>query len=125
MLKFLVVDDDADLASIVAEKMKSLGNCTVCSSGHEAMRILGTQSFAAVITDYIMQGGDGGSLAHYCTNHKIPVLVVSSFPEGQIRPYLPDTTLFVNKYHAVRGNMLQESIKSLLPGRVKASYGTE
>lgn len=112
--KFLVVDDDPDLAAIVEEKLNSLGDCTVCSSGHEAIDILNRASFDAVVTDYIMQGGDGGSLAHYCTNHEIPVLVVSSFPEAQIRPYLPEGASFVNKFHAVRGQLLEDKLRELI-----------
>ncbi len=114
MNNFLIVDDDADLASIVEEKVKALGQCTVCSSGHEAMELLETARYDAVVTDYIMQGGDGGSLAHFCSNRRIPVLVVSSFPEAQIRPYLPPYAAFVNKFHAVRGTTLQDSLKALL-----------
>lgn len=114
MHKFLVVDDDPDLAAIVEEKLKAYGECTICASGHEAIDILAEDNFDAVITDYIMQGGDGGSLAHYCSNHGIPVLVVSSFPETQIRPYLPEGVHFVNKFHAVRGQLLEQTIREIL-----------
>lgn len=119
MYKLLVVDDDPDLASIVEEKLKKFGECTICSSGHEAIALLTNEDFDAVITDYIMQGGDGGSLAHYCANAKIPVLVVSSFPESQIRPYLPEGATFVNKFHAVRGPLLEETLTELIIKRVK------
>ncbi len=111
---FLVVDDDPDLASIIEEKLKTFAVCKTTSSGHEAIEILNKESFDAVITDYIMQGGDGGSLAHFCTNNDIPVLVVSSFPETQIRPYLPTCAFFVNKFHAVRGNLLEDTLRELL-----------
>lgn len=112
--RFLVVDDDPDLGAIVVEKLKSLGACTLSGSGHAAINLLAGESFDVVVTDYIMEGGDGGSLAHYCRNHKIPVLVVSSFPEAQIRPYLPHGTSFINKFNAVRGHHLEEVIKALL-----------
>lgn len=114
MHKLLVVDDDPDLAAVVEEKLKKFGDCTVCYSGHEAIALLTFESFDAVITDYIMQGGDGGSLAHYCANNKIPFLVVSSFPESQIRPYLPDGASFLNKFHAVRGPLLEETLTKLI-----------
>mgnify|MGYP001617668201 CR=1 FL=1 len=115
MTKFLVVDDDPDLGAIVEEKLKPLGTCQVCTSGHEAIEVLGHEIFDVVVTDYIMQGGDGGSLAHFCVNRKIPVLVVSSFPETQIRPYLPVGATFLNKFHAVRGNLLEDTIRAILP----------
>jgi len=111
---FLVVDDDPDLASIIEEKLKTFASCRTCSSGHEAIEVLKNNAFDAVITDYIMQGGDGGSLAHFCANNDIPVLVVSSFPETQIRPYLPEGSSFVNKFHAVRGQLLQDTLTELL-----------
>ncbi len=104
---------------MVEEKLRRFGNCTVCSSGHGAIALLAKETFDAVITDYIMQDGDGGSLAHYCANNRIPVLVVSSFPESQIRPYLPEGAFFVNKFHAVRGPVLEETLNQLI-GRDKS-----
>ncbi|RZA16249.1 MAG: response regulator [Proteobacteria bacterium] len=112
--RFLVVDDDPDLGTIVIEKLRALGDCTYCGSGHAAIKELDGGKFDVVITDYIMEGGDGGSLAHYCRNHKIPVLVVSSFPETQIRPYLPHGVSFANKFNAVRGTHLEDLVKSIL-----------
>lgn len=114
MNRIMVVDDDLDLASIIEEKVKALGECKVCSSGHQAIEELQSQRYSVVVTDYIMQGGDGASLAHYCTNHSIPVLVVSSFPESQIRPYLPEGATFINKFHAVRGNTLEETLRNMV-----------
>ncbi|MBC7660104.1 MAG: response regulator [Chitinophagaceae bacterium] len=115
MTRFLVVDDDPDLGALVEEKLRPLGDCKVCMSGHEAIETLAKELFDVVVTDYIMQGGDGASLAHYCVNHQIPVLVVSSFPENQIRPYLPVGATFLNKFHAVRGNLLEDTIRAILP----------
>lgn len=112
--RFLIVDDDPDLGAIVAQKLESLGGCTLCASGHAAIALLDKEAFDVVVTDYIMEGGSGGSLAHYCKNKKIPVLVVSSFPEPQIRPYLPHGTSFLNKLLAVRGNHLKEQIQTLI-----------
>ena len=111
---FLVVDDDPDLGAMVMEKLSSIGVCTSCSSGHSAIKVLEAKSFDMVVTDYIMEDGGGGSLAHYCRNHKIPVLVVSSFPEAQIRPYLPYGASFTNKFNAVRGTHLVDLVQSIL-----------
>lgn len=111
---FLVVDDDPDLGAMVMDKLSTIGSCTPCSSGHAAIKELEDKTFDMVVTDYIMEDGGGGSLAHYCRNRKIPVLVVSSFPEAQIRPYLPHGTSFVNKFNAVRGSHLVELVQSIL-----------
>ncbi len=112
--RFLVVDDDPDLGAIVMEKLKDLGECSSCSSGHEAIQALESGRFDVVVTDYIMEDGDGASLAHYCRNKKVPVVVVSSFPEAQIRPYLPHGVTFANKFHAVRGSYLRDILQALL-----------
>lgn len=112
--EFLVVDDDPDLGAVVAEKLRPLGSCHTTSSGHEAIKELEKKKFDVVITDYIMEGGDGASLAHYCRNNRIPVIVISSFPEPQIRPYLPHGTLFANKFSAVRGTHLEELVRNVL-----------
>lgn len=119
--RFLIVDDDPDLGAIVMEKVKNLGTCTVCSSGHDALSEMAKTKFDLVITDYIMEGGDGASLAHFCKNQNVPVLVVSSFPESQIRPYLPEGVLFSNKFHAVRGRHLEEALAQLLGKTAKES----
>jgi CheY-like chemotaxis protein len=112
--RFLVVDDDPDLGAIVIEKLRALGSSLYCSSGHSAIEELAKNAYDLVITDYIMEGGDGGSLAHYCRNHRIAVLVMSSFPENQVRPYLPHGVSFANKFNAVRGTHLEELLTSIL-----------
>ncbi|HYX36687.1 MAG TPA: response regulator [Oligoflexus sp.] len=114
MYRVLIVDDDQELALVIQDKLKDLGESMTASAGYEAINILKTQTFNLVISDYNMKDGDGASLAHYCVNHGIPVIVVSSFPENHIKPYLPENVEFVNKFNAIRGKSLEELVRQKL-----------
>ena len=85
MYRVLIVDDDHDLALLIYEKLKDLGECLISNSGYEAIGLLKIKSFDLVISDYNMNEGDGASLAHFCVNLGVQVIVVSSFPENHIR----------------------------------------
>ncbi|MCX6128519.1 MAG: response regulator [Proteobacteria bacterium] len=110
MYRVLIVDDDQDLALIIQEKLKHLGECVTATAGYEAINMLKSQSFDVVISDYNMEDGDGASLAHFCAGQGIPIIVVSSFPENHIKPYLPSGVPFINKFTAIRGKTLEDLI---------------
>jgi two-component system chemotaxis response regulator CheY len=110
MYRVLIVDDDQELALVIQDKLKDLGESMTASAGYEAINILKDNKYDLVISDYNMKDGDGASLAHYCVNHGIPVIVVSSFPENHIKPYLPEGVEFINKFNAIRGKSLEEMI---------------
>lgn len=110
MYRVLIVDDDQELALIIQDKLKDLGESVTASAGYEAINLLQLRPYDLVVSDYNMRDGDGASLAHYCVNHGIPVIVVSSFPENHIKPYLPDNVEFMNKFHAIRGKSLEDII---------------
>jgi CheY-like chemotaxis protein len=110
MYRVLIVDDDQELALVIQDKLKDLGETVTASAGYEAINLLQRDSYDLVVSDYNMKDGDGASLAHYCVNHGIAVIVVSSFPENHIKPYLPDNVEFINKFNAIRGRSLEESI---------------
>ncbi len=115
MYRVLIVDDDQELVLIIQDKLKDLGESTTASAGYEAINILKLSRYDLVVSDYNMKDGDGASLAHYCVNHGIPVIVVSSFPENHIKPYLPENVNFINKFNAIRGKSLEEMILRQLP----------
>lgn len=110
MYRVLIVDDDQELALVIQEKLKDLGETVTASAGYEAINILQLKPYDLVVSDYNMKDGDGASLAHFCVNHGIPVIVVSSFPENHIKPYLPDNVEFLNKFNAIRGRSLEELV---------------
>jgi CheY-like chemotaxis protein len=110
MYRVLIVDDDQELALVIQDKLKELGETLTASAGYEAINLLQNEPYDLVVSDYNMKDGDGASLAHYCVNHGIPVIVVSSFPENHIKPYLPENVEFVNKFNAIRGRSLEELI---------------
>jgi CheY-like chemotaxis protein len=110
MYRVLIVDDDQELALILQDKLKDLGESVTASAGYEAINFLQRSPYDLVVSDYNMKDGDGASLAHYCVNHGIPVIVVSSFPENHIKPYLPDNVEFMNKFTAIRGKLLEDII---------------
>ncbi len=110
MYRVLIVDDDQELALVIQDKLKDLGETITASAGYEAINLLKVKPYDLVISDYNMKDGDGASLAHYCVNHGIPVIVVSSFPENHIKPYLPENVAFVNKFNAIRGRSLEEMV---------------
>jgi CheY-like chemotaxis protein len=110
MYRVLIVDDDQELALVIQDKLKDLGESVTASAGYEAINILKLKTYDLVISDYNMKDGDGASLAHYCVNHGIPVVVVSSFPENHIKPYLPNNVEFMNKFNAIRGKSLEDLV---------------
>jgi CheY-like chemotaxis protein len=114
MYRVLIVDDDQELALVIQDKLKDLGETETASAGYEAINLLKLKTYDLVVSDYNMKDGDGASLAHYCVNHGIQVIVVSSFPENHIKPYLPDNVAFINKFSAIRGRSLEELILQTL-----------
>ncbi len=59
-IRVLVVDDDEPHAAAVAESLQRVGyDCTVATSGRDALRIIEEQTFDIVVTDLIMDGIGG------------------------------------------------------------------
>jgi len=114
MYRVLIVDDDQELALIIQDKLKELGESVCAYAGYEAINILKLSRYDLVVSDYNMKDGDGASLAHFCVNQGIPVIVVSSFPENHIKPYLPENVEFINKFSAIRGKSLEEMGRRLI-----------
>lgn len=61
--KVLVVDDEHDVADLIAEVLRADGHdVTVANSGAEALREIGRQSFSVILSDLKMANLDGANL---------------------------------------------------------------
>lgn len=78
----LVVDDDADMRELVHDMLKDRGHqVTTAGSGPEALKVLGEQDFAVVLTDLRMKGMQGLELLTeiHRTNPDIGVILMTAF----------------------------------------------
>ncbi len=58
--KVLLVDDEEDFLEIMSERMEARGMAvTTCTSAEEAVEIIKTETFDAIILDFMMPGMDG------------------------------------------------------------------
>lgn len=75
----LIVDDEPDLADLVAEFLRSAGfNTTSSDSGRRAMEILNHQPFDFVLTDIRMANGNGIELIEWISKMQQPRPVVAA-----------------------------------------------
>ena len=84
----LIVEDDADFASVVAEVGQSQGfSCVVCRTGQEGLDALGQERFAAVILDILLPDISGWqvhrSLRADPRHQDMPVYIISCVPQPQ------------------------------------------
>src|SRR5215213_1657883 len=78
----LVVDDDADMRELVHDMLKDRGHqVSTAGSGSEALRLLGENDFAAVLTDLRMKGMQGLELLAEVkrTSADIAVILMTAF----------------------------------------------
>ena len=78
----LVVDDDADMRELVHDMLKDRGHqVTTAGSGQEALKVLGEQDFAVVLTDLRMKGMQGLELLTEIrrANADIGVILMTAF----------------------------------------------
>jgi DNA-binding NtrC family response regulator len=58
--KVLLVDDEEDFLEIMSERIEARGmTVTTCTSAEEAIEIIKTETFDAIILDFMMPGMDG------------------------------------------------------------------
>lgn len=58
--KVLLVDDEEDFLEIMSERIEARGmTVTTCTSAEKAIEIIKTESFDAIILDFMMPGMDG------------------------------------------------------------------
>ena len=80
----VVEDDDVQRRQMARALAANDYNVIQASGGHEAVRLLAEQEVYLVLTDRKMPGMDGLSLLNHIRTHysKIPVAVVTAYPEG-------------------------------------------
>jgi EAL domain-containing protein (putative c-di-GMP-specific phosphodiesterase class I) len=82
--RILLVDDDSSVLSMTERTLKQTGNEVVaCSSGSEALAILGQQTFDVMISDIQMPGITGLKLLRAVRDHDLdlPVVLVTGNPD--------------------------------------------
>lgn len=81
-LRFLVVDDNAQVRTVIKEILRGFGAGSVewAQNGAAALKLLNTQPFDVLITDMVMPGVDGVELARTirsgATRAKIDIPIV-------------------------------------------------
>ena len=80
MSRLLVVDDDADILEALAIVLEDRHDISTASNGLEALRLLQTQTFDAVVLDLMMPLMDGETLIEKMRDSGIvvPVLLASA-----------------------------------------------
>jgi two-component system response regulator ResD len=83
MKTVLVVDDHADIRSLVSEYLKASNFCPVCAiDGHEALSIIGRTQIDLIILDLNMPGCDGFEVCRQIRKDSaVPILVLSARTE--------------------------------------------
>lgn len=76
----LIVDDEADIRSLLARVLAKYGMpAVVAENAAEARAILARQAVSVVLMDVMMPGEDGLSLCAWIRQHvKVPVLLISA-----------------------------------------------
>lgn len=78
-MKLLLVDDDAFLRDMYATKFNEAGDqVSVAQSGAEALRLLETETYDAVVMDMIMPGITGPDLIKEITKKELTCIVLSN-----------------------------------------------
>ena len=81
MAHILVVEDDADVQSIVSEFLVTLGHRLTCaSSAQQARLLLGSESVDLALVDCLMSGEQGNSLAEHAAKLGVPTILTSGDP---------------------------------------------
>ena len=87
----LVIDDNAEMLSILAELLTALGAQKVrqVTSAEEALDVLQQERFTIILSDYRLEGMDGVQFVEHLrqTGDRTPVIMLSGAPDkpGVIR----------------------------------------
>ena len=83
----LIIDDNADNLSVLAELLLAMGAGSVrqVSSAEGALEILATESFSIIISDYRLEGMDGVEFLECLRQmgNRTPVVMLSGAPDKQ------------------------------------------
>src|SRR5438270_10738048 len=97
MAHILVVEDDADVQSVVAEFLVTLGHRLTCaSSAQEARLFLASEPVDLALVDCLMSGEQGNSLAEHASKLGIPTILTSGDPQ-YIEIYVERPFPFIRK----------------------------
>jgi len=109
----VVEDDDVQRRQMARVLAANDYDVIQAAEGHEAVRLLAEQKVYLVLTDRKMPGMDGLSLLDHIRTHysKIPVAVVTAYPEG-MDDFEPDALL----EKPFRMDALIEMVRTLLDG---------
>ena len=116
MAKILLVDNEEDVIDtfkFVLENNQEDFELFFAESGYEAMEIIKKEKPQLVLSDYRMDGGDGGSLAHFCQGEDLPCVILTGFSTSDVVPYIPEGTLVMSKLEILKGRLIN-LIKSML-----------
>ena len=81
MARILLVEDDADVQTVVSEFLGTIGHHVVsASSAVQARLILAGQRIDLALIDCLMSGEQGNSLAEHVVNLEIPTILTSGDP---------------------------------------------
>ena len=96
MAQILLVEDDADVQSVVSEFLASVGHrVTSASSAEQARNLLASEPVDIALIDCLMSGERGSSLAEHTLSLGIPTILTSGDPHyietrsGHPFPFLP------------------------------------
>ncbi len=84
MSRLLVVDDDADILEVLAVVLEDRHEISTANNGLEALRLLQTQTFDAIVLDLMMPLMDGETLIEKMHDDGIAVPVVLASASSDI-----------------------------------------
>ena len=116
MVQFLVVEDDDDIRAIIINAIESSGYDKVleAENGEEGLKLFEEHSPNFVITDIVMPRLDGIGLIKQvrALNEKVPIIVISAFPEKGNDALALGADVFIDM--PFRHNDLVEKIQNLV-----------
>jgi two-component system, OmpR family, response regulator len=94
--RILVVEDDADVQSVVLEFLRTAGHDVLsAASAEQARRLLASEVIDLALIDCLMGGEQGDSLAEHAARLGVPTILTSGDPHylealpEQSFPFLP------------------------------------
>ena len=81
MAHILLVEDDADVQSVISEFLVTLGHRLTCASSAEQARLfLAREPVDIALIDCLMSGEQGNSLAEHASKLGVPTILTSGDP---------------------------------------------
>lgn len=119
MARILIVDDDVQLRQGIALVVTAAGHQPVeASDAQEGLQVARASRPDLIVMDVQMPAG-GGPLVNRVLSEsvelsKIPIIVCSGMPEGQLRQWFPENPRL--RYHPkpLKAGLLQQQIQDLL-----------